>query len=374
MATPGTQYMMQAGLAAGMSSTQGRHSPHPKPVDPYLSDPINMLPADLIPNSRSRIALHGVNGKDVLVPYISIGAWSWGDKATFNYNPTQDLPRIHAAWAKLKAVGLTFVDTAQSYGDGESERICGTLFHGMPRNSFVVQTKWLSTPDMTNTLMQAGGPKSKLKDSLVRLRLNYVDIYLVQGPIHPSTISTVAKGMAECVESGMTRAVGVTNYDTKEMIKMADELAKHDVPLSVCQCEYSVIRRLPEVSGMIRECKKRSICFQGFASLAQGRLSGKYSRFNEPQRRRRFSSYPMHMLEPTINVLKSIAEERHVPVPAVALNYSINKGVLPLVGVRDADQAEQNMQALGWRLTEDEMNQIEGVSLQGNKSSLMQHG
>ncbi|KAJ5163375.1 uncharacterized protein N7500_005205 [Penicillium coprophilum] len=374
MATPGTQCMMQAGLTAGMSATQGMHSPRSNPVDTHLSDPVSMLPPDLKPDSKSRIALRCVDGKDVLVPYLSIGAWSWGDKASFNYNPARDLPHIHAAWAKLKSVGLTFVDTAQSYGDGESERICGTLFRDMPRDSFVVQTKWLSTPDMANTIMQAGGPKSKLEDSLLRLQLDYVDIYLVHGPIHPLKISTVAKGMADCVKSGMARAVGVANHDTKEMIKMADELAKHGVPLSVCQCEYSIVRRLPEVSGVIRECKKRSICFQGFASLAQGRLSGKYSRFNEPQRKRRFSSHPMHVLEPTINVLKTIAEERRVPVPAVALNYSIIKGVLPLVGVRDARQAEQDMQALGWRLTEDEMKQIEGVSLQGSVSSLMQHG
>lgn len=365
---------MQAGLAAGMSGSRGMHSPRLQPVDRKLSDPVNMLPPDLVPNSQSRIVLPGVGGKDVLVPYMSIGTWSWGDKATFSYDSTRDLPRIHAAWEKLKAVGLTFVDTAQSYGDGQSELICGTLFEGMPRDSFVVQTKWLSTPDMTNILLQAGGPKSKLRDSLVRLKLDYVDIYLVHGPIHPSKISTVAKGLAECVASGMTRTVGVANYDTSEMIKMADELAKHNVPLSVSQCEYSVIRRLPEVSGMIRECKKRNICFQGFASLAEGRLSGKYSRFNEPPNRRRFSSYPMQLLEPTINVLKSIAEERRVPVPAVALNYSINKGVLPLVGVRDDYQAEQDMQALGWRLSEDEMNRIEEVSFQGQRSSLLQHG
>ncbi|OQE45979.1 hypothetical protein PENCOP_c001G03275 [Penicillium coprophilum] len=319
MATPGTQYMMQAGLAAGMSATQGMHSPRPNPVDPHLSDPISMLPSDLKPDSKSRITLRSVN-----------------------------------AWAKLKSVGLTFVDTAQSYGDGESERICGTPFRAC--DSFVVQTKWLSTPDMTNTCIQAGGPKSKLEDSLSRLQLDYVDIYLVHGPIHPIKISTVAKGMADC------------------MIKMADELAKHGVPLSVCQCEYSIVRRLHEVSGLTRECRKRSICFQGFASLAQGRLSGKYSRSNEPQRRRRFSSHPMHVLEPTANVLKTIAEERSVPVPAVGLNYSIMKGVLPLVGVRDARQAEQDMQALGWRLTEDEIKQIQGVSLQGSRFSLMQHG
>jgi glucose-6-phosphate 1-epimerase len=82
----------------------------------------------------------------------------------------------------------------------------------------------------------------------------------------------------------------------------------------------------------------------------------------------------MHMLEPTINVLKGIAEQHRVSVSAVALNYPINKGVVPLVGVRDAEQAEEDMQALGWRLTEDEIRRIEEVSFEGNTSALLQHG
>lgn len=369
----GTQYMMQAGLASGMSATEGIYPAHPKSVDPNLSDPAHMLPENVVPNSRSRIAVRGYGGKDVMIPYISIGTWAWGDKATFNYDPTVDLPKIHAAWEKLKSVGLTFVDTAQSFGNGESERICGTLFKGMPRDAFVVQTKWFSG-GLSNTLMQSRGPKARLKESLKRLGLDYVDIYLVHGPIHGSSIATVAEGLAECVEEGMTRAVGVANYSTQEMIKMADELAKSNVPLSVSQCEYSVIRRVPEVTGMIRECRKRDICFQGFASLGEGRLAGKYSRFNESESTRRFSSYPMHMLEPTINVLKSVAEQHRVSVSAVALNYSINKGVVPLVGVRDAEQAEEDMQALGWRLTTDEIRRIEEVSFEGNTSALLQHG
>ncbi|OOQ89165.1 putative aldo-keto reductase family protein [Penicillium brasilianum] len=369
----GTQYMMQVGLASGMSATEGMYPAHPKYVDPNLSDPAHMLPENVVPNSRSRIAVRGYGGKDVLIPYLSIGTWAWGDKSTFNYDPTVDLPLIHAAWEKLKSVGLTFVDTAQSYGNGESERICGTLFKGMPRDAFVVQTKWFSG-GLSNTLMQSRGPKARLKESLNRLGLDYVDIYLVHGPIHGSSIATVAEGMAECLEEGMTRAVGVANYSTEEMIKMDEELAKSNVPLGVSQCEYSVIRRVSEVSGMIRECKRRGICFQGFASLGEGRLTGKYSRFNEPQSTRRFSSYPMHMLEPTINVLKSIAEEHRVSVSAVALNYSIDKGVVPLVGVRNPEQVEEDMQALGWRLSKDEVRRIEEVSFEGNTSALLQHG
>ena len=176
------------------------------------------------------------------------------------------------------------------------------------------------------------------------------------------------------MNQGLAKAVGVANYDKGDVIKMSDELEKLGVPLAVNQCEYSVVRRHPEISGLIRECRKRNIVFQGYASLANGRLSGKYSRTNEPRRTYRFSSYPMHYLEPTISVLNSISEERRVPIPAVALNYCINKGVVPLVGIRNAEQAEQNLQALGWRLTPDEIRKIETVSIEGNTTFLWQHG
>ncbi|KAJ5514334.1 hypothetical protein N7463_003886 [Penicillium fimorum] len=133
-----------------------------------------------------------------------------GRQNNLNYNPTRDLPRIHTAWVKLKSAWLTFVDTAQSY---ECERVCKALFRDMPRD-----------------LLAGPSPSFKLQDSLLRLRLDYVDIYLVHGPIHPSKISTATKGMADCVASGIARAVGVANYDTKEMIKMADELANRCFP------------------------------------------------------------------------------------------------------------------------------------------------
>ena len=77
----------------------------------------------------------------------------------------------------------------------------------------------------------------------------------------------------------------------------------------------------------------------------------------------------IQVYSPDFYVLKSGSEERRVSVPAIALNYSIVKGVLPVVGVRD-DQTEQDMQALGWRLSVDEIERIEEVSI-GQKSRFM---
>lgn len=177
MSVAGSQHVLQTGLASGMSATEGpMHSPHPNPVDPKMSEESYVLPSEIIPDSRARITLRG-KAHDVLVPYICIGAWSWGDKATWKYDAERDLPRIRAAWSKLRQVGLTFVDTAPAYGDGDSERICGQLFKDMRREEFIIQTKWMSWPDPTNVFLQSHGLENELRSSLERLGLEHVDVY-----------------------------------------------------------------------------------------------------------------------------------------------------------------------------------------------------
>jgi len=73
--------------------------------------------------------------------------------------------------------GAAFIDTAQAYGSGESERICGDLFKGLPRDQFIIQTKWYVVPDnATNTLSPVKAPEKQLKQSLERMALDYVDV------------------------------------------------------------------------------------------------------------------------------------------------------------------------------------------------------
>ncbi|MCJ1256535.1 hypothetical protein MMC24_004356 [Lignoscripta atroalba] len=366
------QHVLQTGLSMGMSATNGLHSSRPTPVDPSFDGLSNILPDSFVPTAHSRLVLRGAKA-NVSIPYISIGAWSWGDKSTWHYSPSE-LPAIKEAWEVLRSAGLNWIDTAQAYGSGESERICADLFSGLQRDQFVVQTKWFVVPNATNILSPSHAPAKMLKESLERLRLDYIDIYLVHGHIHPSSISTVAKGLAECVNSGMTKTVGVANYSTEDMIKMADELAKYNIPLATNQCEFSVLRRHPEIHGLLQACKERGIVFQSYSSLAQGRLTGKYNAQHEPPKTYRFSSYPMKELEPTLKVLAQIADERQTSISAVALNYNLSKGVVPVVGVRSPGQAEQNLKALGWRLTREEIRRIEAVSFEGKATSLWQQG
>ncbi|KAJ4365017.1 hypothetical protein N0V83_008633 [Neocucurbitaria cava] len=365
-------------LASGMSAVSGIHTgdhARPNPVretNPSFDGLATVIPESEIPSARDLVTYRGKNG-NVQAPPLCIGAWSWGDKSTFHWDDSE-LPAVQQAWQHCVSRGVNFIDTAQAYGTGKSEAICGSLFKGMNRNDFVIQTKYFVVPQMKDILHPTCAPLKKLETSLKNLGVDYVDIYLVHGPIHVQSISMVAKGMAECVDKGLAKCVGVANYSAEDMIKFAEELAKYDVPLAINQCEFSVLRRKPELSGLLKACKERGIVFQSYSSLAQGRLSGKYNAQNQPPKEYRFSSYDMKDIDPVVDVLRRIGEKHGVKPGAVALNYNLCKGITPVVGLRKVQQAEEDCSSLGWRLTNEEVREIDRVSFEGHITILWQQG
>ncbi|KAK5205896.1 hypothetical protein LTR47_009451 [Exophiala xenobiotica] len=372
--------VLQTGLASGMSATDGFHSSKPPPMPPGYDGLKHVLSESFNPTEDTRLTLKGKGGNDVQIPVMIWGAWPWGDTATFHWSD-DELPALRAAWKKCIEQKQTFIDTAQAYGDGRSEEIVGDLIHnhspGVTREKIIVQTKWLpnvSDGALGNVLHPVDAPLKALKKSLARMRLDYVDCYLVHGHVHVSSISQVAKGLAHCIEEGLTRTVGVANYSVEDMLQMKDALAQHGIPLATNQCEYSLLRRLPETEGMLETCKDHGIVFQSYSSLGQGRLTGKYTKDNPPPKTYRFSSYPMEYIEPLHKVQKEIASKRGVSMSAVALNYNISKGVVPVVGIRKEEQAIENMQCLGWRLTKEEIAELDKHSFEGKKTKLWQQG
>ncbi|KAJ9156835.1 Aldo/keto reductase [Coniochaeta hoffmannii] len=364
---------LQTGLSSGMSATTGYHTSKPKPVPAEFVGK-NTLPQSVCPGPKDRTEIKGGKGQTVKVSPICIGAWPWGDKGTWNWKEEQ-LDDVKAAWKVLYEAGINFIDTATVYGDGRSEEIVGDLVRDLPRDSVVIQTKYMGLPTAAeNYLHPVDAPLRQLKKSLERMKLDYVDIYMVHGPIHPQGIKSVAKGLAHCVEQGLARAVAVANYSADDLAKMADALAEHGVPLGAQQVEYNVLRRLPETEGQIAECRRRGAVFQSYSSLAQGKLSGKYSADNPPPKTYKFSNYDMKDVEPVLQVLRDIGRKRGKPVASVALNWIVGKGGLPLVGIRNVEQAKEAIEALGWRLTDEESAEIDKVSFLGEKTVLWQQG
>lgn len=334
----------------------------------------DLTPSSFIPSADEQVTYRGKH-TNVTGSRLVIGAWPWGDKSTFHWQDSE-LPAVREAWKVLLDKGINHIDTAQVYGSGESERISGELVKGLNRDSFVMQTKFWVLPDDPKVVANwSNAPLTTLKSSLERCGLDAMDVYMVHGHIHPQSIATIAKSLADCVDQGLAKTVAVANYSKDDMLTMQAELAKYGVPLACNQCEYHAMRRESEVSGLLKACKDNDIVFQSYSSLAQGRLSGKYTAEDEgPPSTYRFSNYPMKEYGPVLKVLGEIAEARKVTVAAVTLNYNMVHGIAPVVGVRNAEQARRNAAAYGWRLSDEEIEKIDRVSSQGKTTRLWQQG
>ncbi|KAI8361538.1 NADP-dependent oxidoreductase domain-containing protein [Mortierella sp. GBAus27b] len=323
-----------------------------------------------VPTSETRLTLGGA----ISVSPMAIGTWAWGD-SKWGYKPEM-FDDIAATWDALQedTSGINFFDTAELYGKGESERIIGRLMKktaGEGKTVPIVATKFIPFPWKVRfpaSLLNA------LKDSIKRLGVPVVDLYQIHGPISLRSIEVLADALAESVKLGLVKIVGVSNYSIDEVVRMHTALAKHGIPLASNQVEFSLLRRLPETSGMIAKCHELGVAVLAYSPLGMGRLSGKYSANNPPPSNRNFANYPMTELVPLLGVMEKISKAHSKPMTAVAINWTICKGTIPLGGARNPEQARQNAQALGWRLSEQEIAELDSVAMIGSTGGFWQHG
>jgi aryl-alcohol dehydrogenase-like predicted oxidoreductase len=196
---------------------------------------------------------------------------------------------------------------------------------------------------------------------LDRLGLDAVDLYQIHWPSPTLSPETMMEGMAECVKRGMTRTVGVSNFDEKHMIRAYTTLARHGIPLASNQVQYSLLSRDVEKNGTLARCKELGIRLIAYSPLEKGLLSGKYSSENPPPGVRG-SQYAelLRKLAPVIKLLLEIGQNHNGKTPSqVSLNWLICKGALPIPGAKNVKQAEENAGGAGWRLTEDEVAKLD---------------
>lgn len=206
------------------------------------------------------------------LPNICIGTWAWGDNMTWSNAGPEARALLDGAWETMQKRGLYFVDTAEAYGRGESERIIRQLRDGNSDAAFkqqlVIASKYLPLPWPPTKIYMPSGLVNSCRQSLERLGSESMDLYQIHGPVHfLNSIDSMAGALAQCVELGLTRAVGVSNYSKDEMIKMDEALKTRGLRLASNQVEFSLLRTLPEKSGLLEECKKRGIVLMAYSPL-----------------------------------------------------------------------------------------------------------
>jgi aryl-alcohol dehydrogenase-like predicted oxidoreductase len=271
---------------------------------------------------------------------------------------------------------LTLFDTAEGYGEGESERIIGRLLAAEPkrRDRAVLATKFFPAPWKLNV---RSALRRALEGSIERLGVDKVHLYQLHGPISLRSHAVLAEALAEAVQDKLCDAVGVSNYSVGEMGSIHAQLASRGVPLASNQIEYSLLRRRPESTGLIEACVRLGVVPLAYSPIGQGRLTGKYTAANPPPKGRTFSAHPMEQVDRITAELARIGEPHDRTPAQVSLAWLIAKGAVPIPGAKNADQASQNAGALGWSLTPEELDVLDGLALEGQRTipqRIWQHG
>lgn len=299
----------------------------------------------------------------VQIPWLGIGTWQWGDKMMWGYGGGYAVADLRGAFQSALAAGVHFFDTAEVYGMGRSERFLGQFIResGLEQK-VVVATKFFPFPwRLTRRQLLTA-----LRQSLQRLGLARVDLYQVHWPSPPVPVERWAEALAEAVEAGLTRAVGVSNYNAAQLRAAHAVLAKRGIPLASNQVHYSLLHREPERNGVLAACRELGVTLIAYSPLEQGVLTGKYTPDHPlPGFRGRLYNRRLADIQPLIARLREIGAAHGGKTPAqVALNWLISQGTVPIPGAKNARQAEQNAAALGWRLTPEESTALSTLSEQ----------
>jgi aryl-alcohol dehydrogenase-like predicted oxidoreductase len=290
---------------------------------------------------------------------MGLGAWSWGDRSFWHYGHGYTDEDIAAAFVISLAAGISLVDTAEVYGGGRSEQILGQLIKNAGK-PVAVATKFFPWPYR----FTSKGVVRALRRSLERLELKQVDLYQLHWPSPIVPFNLHIDGLALTVKEGLAKNVGVSNYNLDQTVRAAKILARHGVPLASNQVEYSLLERSIEKNGLLDRCKEIGIRVIAYSPLAKGMLTGKYTLESPPPapRDRRYASI-LENLPSLIGLLKEVGQAHGEKTPGqVALNWVMCKGALPIPGAKTADQATENVGALGWRLTPEEVKTLDDAS------------
>ena len=223
----------------------------------------------------------GASGVEVAP--IGLGIWSWGE--TLYWNSGWDGKKEALARGAYKAYiegcgdAPAWLDTAEVYGGlagGESERILGRFCKegatfddvGKPVSRPAIATKFAALPWRLGkeSVVEA------CRASLSRLQVSSVELYQLHWPGLWQN-DDYLDGLAELVNQGLVKSVGVSNYNEKRLRKAHARLSELGIPLASNQVHYNLLYRAPEMNGVKEACKELGVTLVAYSPLAQGILS-----------------------------------------------------------------------------------------------------
>jgi aryl-alcohol dehydrogenase-like predicted oxidoreductase len=301
--------------------------------------------------------LRRLGSSDLTVSVVGLGGnnFGWG----------VDAAGTRAVVDAALAAGINFIDTAERYWAGDSERFLGEALRGR-RDRIVLATKFGGGPPDGTPRGTSEYIRNAVAASLERLQTDYVDLLWYHAPDGVTPIAETLAALDELVEQGSVRAIGCSNF-TAEQLAEADAAAASDGTVRFCaiQNQYSLLERDPD-ADVLPLCRRLGVGFVAYYPLVSGLLTGKYARGQAPADGTRLSRSGGEILtERTfdeVDRLAAFAEARGRSLHELAVASVISTpGVAcALVGATSPEQVRANA-SVAWRLSPDELDAIPRV-------------
>jgi aryl-alcohol dehydrogenase-like predicted oxidoreductase len=302
---------------------------------------------------------------------IGLGCWQFskGRGLGGRYWPSIEQAVIDGIVDTSLAEGIDWFDTAELYGNGASEEALASALRAAGRapGSVVIATKWFPF------LRRASHIKRSIGERIERLRPFPIDLHQIHQRVPGAPVTAQMNAMADLVEAGRIRSVGVSNFGARAMRKAHAALARRGVPLAANQVRYNLLDRRIERNGVAAAARELGVTIIAYSPLAQGLLSGKFHA--EPGLVRRlggvrsrlpaFRAGALERIRPLIDELSAIARRHEGTAAQVALAWLIHPqggGAVAIPGASGVEQARENARALYLALEDAEVARLGEVS------------
>jgi aryl-alcohol dehydrogenase-like predicted oxidoreductase len=262
--------------------------------------------------------------------------------------------------------GINWFDTAEMYGAGVSERSLadGLKAAGKADGDVVVATKWQPF------LRTAANIPRTIEDRLRFLGGYGIGNYMIHQPYSFSSPEAEMNAMADLVEAGKIRSVGVSNFAPGRMRRAHAALAKRGLPLAVNQVRYSLLRREIETNGVLATARELGVTIVAYTPVARGLLTGKYHQHPEllermSPLRRTAMQRNLARTRGLVAAMEAMATRYGATIAQVALNWLIHFNgelVVAIPGATKVYQAEQSAGAMKFRLSDEDLARLDRES------------
>lgn len=273
------------------------------------------------------------------------------------------------------AAGGTFIDTADVYADGESERIVGQWLRQRRPQDVVVATKGRFGPPPGSSGASRRSLVRSVDASLTRLGVDAIDLYFVHGWDDAVPVAETLDTLSSLVRAGKIHHLGWSNVTGWQLatIMTTARLGGHVEPC-VVQPQYNLLDRGIEVE-VLPCCRDEGLATTPWSPLGGGWLTGKYQRDERPTGETRLGEDPDRGVEAwdrrntdrtwaVVDTVREIAERHDRPMPQVAIAWLLTRPTVAsvLLGARTPEQLDQSLGAAGLELTDEDLEQLTAVS------------